>query len=94
MKKQEEGGVSKDSCFEFAFVHINMHELYRPETAKLEHWYSVKACEKNKQSLEILMYFIQVIKTEYDDIIGDKVFSRKLIRFPRKKGIIRCILFY
>ena len=31
------------------------------------------------------MYFIQVIKTEYDDIIGDKVFSRKLIRFPRKK---------
>ena len=40
------------------------------------------------------MYFIQVIKTEYDDIIGDKVFSRKLIRFPRKKGIIRCILFY
>ena len=38
MKKQEEGGVSKDLCFEFAFVHINMHDLFRPEAAKLEHW--------------------------------------------------------
>ena len=37
MKKQEEGGVSKDLCFEFAFVHINMHDLYRPGAAKLEH---------------------------------------------------------
>lgn len=53
MKKQEEGGVSKDLCFEFAFVHINMHELYRPEAAKLEHWYSVKAYEKNNKALRL-----------------------------------------
>ena len=37
VKKKEEGGVSKDLCFEFAFVHINMDDLYRPGAAKLEH---------------------------------------------------------